>query len=147
VNGGPAFTHISYHDYVIVAQNLLEGKDVSRAGRQAPYCMFTDPELGRIGITEEEARKKGLHIKVAKMPMTYVARAIESGETRGLMKAVVDAEGGHILGVAVLGTYGGELMTVLQMAMLGGLTYGQLQNAVFAHPTLSESINNLFYGI
>jgi pyruvate/2-oxoglutarate dehydrogenase complex dihydrolipoamide dehydrogenase (E3) component len=144
VKGGPAFTHIAYNDFVIVWQNLLQGADRSVKDRPLPYCMYTDPQLGRVGITEKEAREKGLNIKVASMPMTAVARARETGHARGLMKAVVDADTRQILGVAVLGVEGGELMTVLQMAMAGGITYDQLQYMVFAHPTLAESINNLF---
>jgi len=144
VKGGPAFTHISYHDYTIVYRNLIEKQDLSTKDRPIPYCMFTDPELGRVGITETEARKQGLNIKVAKLPMSHVARALETGDTRGLMKAVVDADTKKILGVAVVGTEGGEIMTVLQMAMEGGITYDRIRNCVFAHPTYSESLNNLF---
>lgn len=144
VKGGPAFTHISYNDFVIVWRNLLLEANVSTHDRPLPYCMFTDPQLGRVGLTEKDARKKGLNIKVASMPMTAVARARETGNTQGLMKVVVDADTKKILGVAVLCMEGGELMTVLQMAMEGGVTYDRLQYMVFAHPTLAESINNLF---
>jgi pyruvate/2-oxoglutarate dehydrogenase complex dihydrolipoamide dehydrogenase (E3) component len=97
-----------------------------------------------VGITEAEAKKQGLNIKVAKLPMSHVARALETGDTRGLMKAVVDADTKKILGVAVVGTEGGEIMTVLQMAMEGGITYDRIRYCVFAHPTYSESLNNLF---
>jgi len=144
VKGGPAFTHISYNDFVIVWQNLLLGANMSVNDRPLPYCMYTDPQLGRVGITEKEARKKGLNIKTVSMPMTSVARARETGDARGLMKAVVDADTKKILGVAILGMEGGELMTILQMAMMGDITYDRLQYMVFAHPTLAESINNLF---
>ncbi len=144
VKGGPAFTHISYNDYIVVCKNILDGKDVSIAGRQVPYCMFTDPELGRVGMTEQEARQKGLNIKVATLPMAHVARGIETGETRGLMKAVVDADTKQILGAAILGAQGGEIMCVLQMAMMGGIDYETIRENVFAHPTFSESLNNLF---
>jgi pyruvate/2-oxoglutarate dehydrogenase complex dihydrolipoamide dehydrogenase (E3) component len=106
--------------------------------------MFTDPELGRVGITEAEAKEKKLKIKVAKLEMSHVARAIETGHTRGFMKAIVDAETKRILGVAILGEQGGELMSLLEVAMMGNVNYEQLREAVFAHPTLSESINNLF---
>ena len=95
-------------------------------------------------MTEAEPRKSGRKIRVARMPMSLVARAIELDETRGLMKAIVDAETGQFLGITVLGIAGGEVMTVFQTAMMGGLPYSALQNAVFAHPTLAESINNLF---
>ncbi|WP_333863049.1 FAD-dependent oxidoreductase, partial [Chitinophaga sp.] len=147
VKGGPAFTHISYNDYVIVAKNLLENKNLTLEDRPVPYCMFTDPELGRIGITEQEAREKGMDILVAKLPMTRVARGIETGDTRGLMKAVVDKASGKILGASVLSVAGGEIMSVLQMAMMGNLTCAQLRDSVFAHPTFSESLNNLFMSI
>lgn len=147
VKGGPAFTHISYNDYVIVAKNLLENKNLTLDERPVPYCMFTDPELGRIGITEQEAREKGMDILVAKLPMTRVARGIETGDTRGLMKAVVDKASGRILGASVLSVAGGEIMSVLQMAMMGKITCAQLRDGVFAHPTFSESLNNLFMSI
>ena len=147
VNGGPAFTHISYNDYTIVYRNLIEKQNLSTRNRPIPYCMFTDPELGRVGITEKEAREKGLNIKVAKLPMSRVARALETGDTRGLMKAVVDADTKKILGVAVVGVEGGEIMSVLQMAMMGGITYDRIRYCVFAHPTYSESLNNLFMAL
>jgi pyruvate/2-oxoglutarate dehydrogenase complex dihydrolipoamide dehydrogenase (E3) component len=144
VKGGPQFTHISYDDYRILKANLFEGGNRTVRDRMVPYTVFMDPQLGRVGMTETEAKKSGKKIRVARMPMTSVARAIEMDETRGLMKAVVDAETEEILGVAVLGVEGGEVMTVLQMAMMGHLKYTALQSAVIAHPTLSESLNNLF---
>lgn len=147
VNGGPAFTHIAYNDYTIVYRNLIEDAKLTTDDRPLPYCMFTDPQLGRIGITESEARKQGLNIKVACLPMEHVARAIETGETRGLMKAVVDAKTKQILGAAILGEQGGEIMAVLQMAIEGGITYDRIRYCVFAHPTYAESLNNLFMAI
>ncbi|OOQ58441.1 dihydrolipoyl dehydrogenase [Mucilaginibacter pedocola] len=144
IKGGPAFTHISYHDYTIVYRNLIEKQNLSIKDRVVPYCMFTDPELGRVGITEAEAKAQGLNYKVAKLPMAHVARALETGDTRGFMKAVVDADTKKILGVAVIGVEGGEIMSVLQMAMEGGITYDKIRYGVFAHPTYSESLNNLF---
>ncbi len=144
VKGGPAFTHIAYDDFRIVRSNVLEGKSASSKGRQVPYCLFIDPQLGRIGLTESEARAQGRNIRVAKLPMTSVARAIEVDETRGFMKAVVDAETNQILGAAVLGIEGGEVMSVLETAMIGKLPYTALRDATYAHPTLSESLNNLF---
>ncbi|MEN0056150.1 MAG: mercuric reductase [Mucilaginibacter sp.] len=142
--GGPAFTHISYNDYTIVYRNLIENKNLNIYDRPVPYCMFTDPQLGRIGISETEAKAQNLNYKVAKLPMAHVARAIETGDTRGFMKAIVDAKTKEILGVAVLGPEGGEIMTVLQMAMEGGITYDRIRYCVFAHPLYSESLNNLF---
>jgi pyruvate/2-oxoglutarate dehydrogenase complex dihydrolipoamide dehydrogenase (E3) component len=144
VNGGPAFTHISYDDYRLIRSNLLEGGQATTKGRLVPYVVFIDPQLGRVGLTEREARQQGLPIRVAEMPMSWVARALEVDETRGLMKVIVDAETDQILGAAILGIVGGEVMTVLQMAMMGGLPYTTLRDGVFAHPTLAESLNNLF---
>lgn len=147
VKGGPAFTHISYNDYTIVYRNLLEGANLSTKDRPVPYTMFIDPQFGRVGITEAEAREKGLNVKVAKLPMAHVARAIETGDTRGMMKAVVDADTKQILGATIFGQEGGEIMTVLQMAMEGGITYDRIRYCVFAHPLYSESLNNLFMAI
>jgi pyruvate/2-oxoglutarate dehydrogenase complex dihydrolipoamide dehydrogenase (E3) component len=144
VTGGPAFTHISYDDFRVLRENLLRGGDATTEGRRVPYTVFIDPQLGRVGMTEAEARESGRSFAVAKLPMTRVARAIEMGETRGFMKAVVDTGSGEILGCAILGVEGGEVMSVLQTAMMGGLPYTTLAEAVFAHPTLSESLNNLF---
>lgn len=144
IKGGPAFTHISYDDFRIIRANLLEHGNASTRERLVPYTVFIDPQLGRIGLSETEARTSGREIKVAKMPMNYVARALEVDETRGFMKAVVDAKSGYILGAAVLGIEGGEIMAMLQMAMMGKLPYTVLRDAVFAHPTLAESLNNLF---
>ena len=144
VKGGPAFTHISYDDYRIVETNLLKGGSATTEGRLVPYAVFIDPQLGRVGLTETEARGEGRNIRVAKLPMTHVARAIEMDETRGFMKAIVDADTDRILGCAILGIEGGEVMSLLQMAMMGGVTYTTIRDGVFAHPTLAESLNNLF---
>jgi pyruvate/2-oxoglutarate dehydrogenase complex dihydrolipoamide dehydrogenase (E3) component len=144
VKGGPAFTHISYDDFRILRTNLIEGGSVTIEDRPVPYTMFTDPQLGRIGISEDEARQSGRAIRVAKMPMSYVARALEVDETRGFMKAIVDADSGQILGGAVLGIEGGEMMAQLQLAIMGKLPYTVLRDAIFAHPTLAEAWNNLF---
>jgi len=144
VNGGPAFTHIAYDDYRIVSHNLFNTDKKSTKDRVVPYCVFTDPELGRTGITEKEARQKKLNIKIARLPMAHVARAIESGETAGFMKAVVDADTEEILGASVLGVYGGEISSVLNLAILGKLKYTLIRDGIFAHPTFSESLNNLF---
>ncbi|MDB5143602.1 MAG: mercuric reductase [Mucilaginibacter sp.] len=144
VKGGPAFTHISYNDYTIVYRNLIEKQNFNTNDRPLPYCMFTDPQLGRVGISETEAKKQGLNYKVARLPMAHVARAIENGDTRGFMKAIVDVKTKKILGAVVLGPEGGEIMTVLQMAIEGGITYDRIRYCVFAHPLYSESLNNLF---
>jgi pyruvate/2-oxoglutarate dehydrogenase complex dihydrolipoamide dehydrogenase (E3) component len=144
VKAGPAFTHISYDDYRILKANLLDGGNRTTRDRMVPYTVFMDPQLGRVGLTEAEAKKSGRKIRVARMPMAWVARAIEVDETRGLMKAIVDAETEEILGATVLGLEGGEVMSVFQMAMMGHLKWTVLHDAVLAHPTLAESINNLF---
>jgi pyruvate/2-oxoglutarate dehydrogenase complex dihydrolipoamide dehydrogenase (E3) component len=145
VKGGPQFTHISYDDFRILKANLLDGGDRTVRDRPVPYTVFMDPQLGRVGMTESEAKKSGRKIRVARMPMAWVARALEVDESRGLMKAIVDAETEEILGATVLGMEGGEVMAVFQMAMMGRLKYTVLRDAVFAHPTLAESLNNLFF--
>src|SRR5258708_2954713 len=147
VKGGPAFTHISYDDYRIIRTNLIEGGHATITDRFVPYTVFIDPQLGRIGLTEQEAREQGRNIRVAKIPMSYVARALEVDESRGFMKAIVDAQTKQILGAAVLGIEGGEVMAMLEIAMLGKLPYTVLKEAIFAHPTLAESLNNLFMSL
>jgi pyruvate/2-oxoglutarate dehydrogenase complex dihydrolipoamide dehydrogenase (E3) component len=144
VTGGPAFTHISYDDFRILRTNILDSGSATSAGRLVPYTVFIDPQLGRVGMTEREAITAGRAIRVAKLPMSHVARALEVDETRGFMKAVVDADSGHILGAAVLGLEGGEIVALFQVAMMGGLSYAALRDGVFSHPTLAESLNNLF---
>jgi pyruvate/2-oxoglutarate dehydrogenase complex dihydrolipoamide dehydrogenase (E3) component len=144
VKGGPAFTHISYNDYLIVCKNILDGEDVSTQGRIVPYCMYIDPELGRVGLSEDQAKAAGLNYLAAKLEMSGVARGRETGETQGFMKAVVDADTKKILGVTILGSQGGEIMSLLQVAMQAGLSYEMLRENIFAHPSLAESINNLF---
>lgn len=144
VKGGPAFTHISYDDYRIVKSNLFENGDAAIGDRILPYVVFIDPQLGRIGLSEKEATRRGIPYKMVKMPMAHVARALEVDETDGFMKALVNAESGQVLGFACLGMEGGELMAVVQVAMAGGLTWRDLKNMIFAHPTLAESLNNLF---
>ncbi len=144
VKGGPAFTHVSYDDYRILKANLLDGGGSSKAGRVFPSCVFIDPQLGRIGLSEKEAAKLGKKVRVARLPMTSVARAMETSRSRGFMKALVDPETEQILGAAVLGEGGGEIMSMIQIAMMGGLKYTMLRDADLAHPTLAESLNNLF---
>lgn len=144
IKGGPAFTHISYDDFRVIRSNLLEKKNASIKDRLLPYTLFIDPQLGRVGLTETEARAQNRKIRVAKLPMTSVARAQEMDESRGFMKAIVDAETNQILGAAVLGIEGGEVMAVLEVAIMGKLPYTALRDAVFAHPTLAEALNNLF---
>lgn len=144
VKGGPAFTHISYDDFRVLRANLLDGGTATTTGRLVPYTVFIDPQLGAIGMTEREARAAGKRVRVAKLPMSSVARALEVDETRGFMKAVVDADTSQILGASVLGLEGGEIATLFQVAMMGKLPYTALRDAVFSHPTLAEALNNLF---
>jgi pyruvate/2-oxoglutarate dehydrogenase complex dihydrolipoamide dehydrogenase (E3) component len=144
VKGGPAFTHISYDDFRVLRENWLAGGDATIDGRLVPNCMFIDPELATVGLTETEAQARKLDYRVAKLPMTHVARAIETSETRGFMKAIVDRKTEQILGCTILGIEGGEIMSMLQIAMMGKIPYTVIKEAVFAHPTLAESLNNLF---
>jgi pyruvate/2-oxoglutarate dehydrogenase complex dihydrolipoamide dehydrogenase (E3) component len=144
VKPGPAFTHISYDDFRILEANLLHSGDATITGRLVPYTIFIDPELGRVGLTERQARDSGRAVRVAKMPMASVARAAESAETRGVMKLVIDRADDKILGCAIFGLWGGEIMSIVEVAMMGGLPYTALQRGIFAHPTLAESLNNVF---
>lgn len=143
VKGGPAFTHISYNDYQIVYANVVEGQSLTTAGRPVPYAVFTDPQLGRVGMTEKEARAAGHKLKVGKVPASWVARAVERGETAGLMKVVIDADSDCILGAAILAAEGGELVQVLGFVMLAGAPYTLLKGAVYIHPTMAEGFWSL----
>jgi pyruvate/2-oxoglutarate dehydrogenase complex dihydrolipoamide dehydrogenase (E3) component len=144
VKGGLAFTHLSYDDYRILRANLIRHEKASTRDRIVPYTMFIDPQLGRVGMTEREASDQGRAVRVAKLPMSAVIRAIETGETRGFMKALIDPDSGQILGCAVLGSEGGEIMTMIQVAMLGKLPYTAMADAIFTHPLLAEGLNTLF---
>jgi pyruvate/2-oxoglutarate dehydrogenase complex dihydrolipoamide dehydrogenase (E3) component len=143
VKGGPAFTHISHNDFQIIYGNLVEGRNLSIEKRIVPYSVFTDPQLGGVGMTEREARKRGYKLKIGKTPMSYVARAIERDETTGLMKIVVDASDDRILGASILAAEGGELVQILSTLMLAGLPYTLLKGAIYIHPTLTEG----FFGL
>jgi pyruvate/2-oxoglutarate dehydrogenase complex dihydrolipoamide dehydrogenase (E3) component len=143
VKGGPAFTHISYNDYQIIFGNLLEQKNLSIANRYVPYALFTDPQLGRVGTTEKDARASGQKLKIGAYAMSRVARAIERDETAGLMKLIVNAETDRILGAAILSSEGGEIVQILGALMLAGAPYTVLKGAVYIHPTLAEG----FFGL
>jgi len=147
IKGGPAFTHISYDDFRIIRSNLIEKKQVTTNGRPVPYVVFIDPQLGRVGLTERGASEQYKNIRLAKLPMTRVARALEVDESRGFMKVIIDADTNQILGAAILGLEGGEVMSILEVAMMGKLPYTALRDGIFAHPTLAESLNNLFTGL
>ncbi len=143
VKGGPAFTHISYNDYQIAYANIIGGKNLTIVNRYLPYSLFTDPQLGRVGMTEKEARATGRKLKIGTYPMAYVARAIERDETAGFMKIIVDAETDRILGAAILGIEGGELVQILGALILADAPYTVLKGAVYIHPTLAEG----FFGL
>ncbi|MBV9081902.1 MAG: mercuric reductase [Acidobacteriaceae bacterium] len=143
VKGGPQFTHISYNDYQIVFANVYEGKNLSTTSRIVPYAVFTDPTLGRVGLTEKAARAHGRKLKIGKMPMSSVARAIERGETAGLMKIVVDHDTDRVLGASILSSEGGELVQILSTLILAEKPYTLLKSAIYIHPTLAEG----FFGL
>ncbi|RME52150.1 MAG: FAD-containing oxidoreductase, partial [Caldilineae bacterium] len=146
VKGGPAFTHISYNDFQIVFHNLTKDEQtpaLSTAGRLVPYALFTDPELGRVGLTERQAREQGYNVKVGVIPMAWVARAIERGDTRGLMKVVVDGDTDRILGAAILGHGGGELVQTLMAVMWADAPWTLFSKAMYIHPTMTEGFFTL----
>ncbi len=143
VKGPPAFTHISYNDFQVIYGNLVEGRGLTIDNRIVPYSVFTDPQLGGVGMTEKEARRRGYKLKIGKRPMSYVARAIERDEPAGLMKIVVDRANDRILGASILASEGGELVQILGTLVLAGLPYTLLKGAVYIHPTLAEG----FFGL
>jgi pyruvate/2-oxoglutarate dehydrogenase complex dihydrolipoamide dehydrogenase (E3) component len=146
-NGGPLFTHASWDDYRILLANVLHGAGRSTAGRLMPYTLFIDPELGRVGLTEDAARAKGHDVAVATLPAAKIPRANTAGETKGLLKAVVDRTTGQILGCSLFCHAGGEVMSVVQMAMIGQVRYTAVRDTIFTHPTMAESLNLLFAGL
>jgi pyruvate/2-oxoglutarate dehydrogenase complex dihydrolipoamide dehydrogenase (E3) component len=143
VKGGPQFTHVSYNDYQVIWANLIEHRNVTIDDRLVPASVFTDPQLGRVGLTETEARKRGRPLKIGKIPMTWVARALERDETAGMMKLVVDAGTDRILGATTLCTEGGELIQTLRLAMRANLPYTALKGDIYIHPTLTEGFFTL----
>jgi pyruvate/2-oxoglutarate dehydrogenase complex dihydrolipoamide dehydrogenase (E3) component len=144
--GSPQFTHISENDFQIVRDNILGGQRVT-TGRQVPFCMFTDPEFARIGLSETEARERGIPYRLAKIPMSNVLRARTLSETRGFMKALIDAKNDTILGLTVFGVGGGDIIAPAQVAMLAGLPYTTLRDAIITHPTLPEGLVSLFSNV
>ncbi len=143
-NGGPLFTHVSWDDHRILLANVLHGADRSTAGRLVPYTLFIDPELGRVGLTEEQAVAQGYDVQVATLPAGKVPRANTAGETEGVLKVVVDRQSQQILGCSLFCHEAGEVMSVVQMAMLGKIPYPQVRDTIFTHPTMAESLNLLF---
>ena len=148
VAGTPQFTHASYDDYRVLKTNLAaaRGKEklTSTAGRLIPYCVFITPELGRVGLTEQQARDAGYEVRIARMPVTAIPRARTVGHLEGLWKAVVDRSTNKILGAALMSTEASEAIAVVQMAMLAGLEYTELRDAVLTHPTMAEGFTLLF---
>jgi pyruvate/2-oxoglutarate dehydrogenase complex dihydrolipoamide dehydrogenase (E3) component len=143
VNGGPQFTHASLDDFRIVIANLAGGNRTT-TDRLIPYTLFTDPELGRVGLTEDETRKQGRRVKIARLPVAAIPRAVTSGETHGIFKAVIDADTNRILGAAILAAEGGEVIATIQIAMQAGLPYTALRDTIYSHPTMTEGLNDLF---
>jgi pyruvate/2-oxoglutarate dehydrogenase complex dihydrolipoamide dehydrogenase (E3) component len=143
VAGSPLFTHISVDDFRVVHANIT-GKHRVTTGRQVPYCLFTDPELARIGLNESEAKSQGIAYRLFKIPMDGVLRARTLSETRGFLKALIEADSDRILGFTVFGVGAGEIMSAVQIAILAGLPYTGLRDAVLAHPTLVEGLGALF---
>jgi pyruvate/2-oxoglutarate dehydrogenase complex dihydrolipoamide dehydrogenase (E3) component len=142
-NGKGAFTHTAYNDFEIVSSNLLDGANRSVSDRIPAYALYIDPPLGRAGLTETEARHRGHAVRVGTRPMSRIARAIEKGETSGVMKIVVDEQSKEILGAAVFGTGGDEVIHCVLDAMYAKAPYGVLQRAMHIHPTVSEFIPTL----
>ncbi|MGI4875149.1 MAG: mercuric reductase [Janthinobacterium lividum] len=143
VHGGPQFTHISYDDFRVVRDNLLHHGHRSAKQRPLPYCVFTDPQLGRIGLSESQAKEKGIAYRVGKLPVSHISRAQHMGVTTGFWKVLVGPDD-RILGAAILGPEGGDIMTILQVAMLGRLRYQQLEEMVIAHPVWAEALNTVW---
>jgi pyruvate/2-oxoglutarate dehydrogenase complex dihydrolipoamide dehydrogenase (E3) component len=144
--GSPYFTHIGEDDFRVVLADLTGG-DRETTGRQVPYCLFTDPELARVGLSEREARERGVGYRLAKVPMEAVFRAQTISETRGFLKALIEEGGDRILGFTAFGPEAGEVMAVVQVAMLAGLPYTALRDAVLTHPTMAEGLAGLFSSV
>jgi pyruvate/2-oxoglutarate dehydrogenase complex dihydrolipoamide dehydrogenase (E3) component len=144
--GSPQFTHVSEDDFGVIRDNLAGGKRSTR-NRLVPYCLFTDPPLARVGLSEKEARQRGIAVRVTSLPMSAVLRARTTGETVGFMKVLIEAAGDRILGFTMIGPEAGEVMAVVQTAMLGGLPYTLLRDAILAHPTMAEGLIGLFAGV
>jgi pyruvate/2-oxoglutarate dehydrogenase complex dihydrolipoamide dehydrogenase (E3) component len=144
--GSHQFTHVSFDDFRVIRHNLGGGKRSTR-DRLVPYCLFTDPPLARVGLSEREARERGVTVRVAKLPMSAVLRARTITETAGFMKVLIESAGDRVLGFAMLGPESGEVLAAVQTAMLGGLPYTVLRDAIIAHPTMAEGLNALFAAV
>jgi pyruvate/2-oxoglutarate dehydrogenase complex dihydrolipoamide dehydrogenase (E3) component len=144
--GSPQFTHVSIDDFRIISDNLAGAKRSTR-DRLVPYCMFTEPPLARVGLSESEAQRQGIGARVARLPMSAVRRTATTDETQGFMKVLVGETDDRILGFTMIGAEAGEVMTAVQMAMLAGLPYPMLRDAVLAHPTMAEGLGSLFSNV
>jgi len=140
--GSPQFTHVAFDDFRVVRDNLNGGSRTTR-DRLIPFCLFTDPELARVGMNESDAKKRGTEYRLVKIPMAAVLRAVTLSETRGFVKMLIDAHSDRILGLTVIGVEGSEMMAAVQTAMLGGLPYTVLRDAIFTHPTAAEGLIGL----
>jgi len=137
--GSPHFTHISENDFAVVSDNIAGGNRVT-TGRQVPFCLFTDPEFARIGLSETEAKARGIPYRLARLPMAAVFRAMTVSETRGFMKVLIDTKNDRILGFTMFGAGAGDVMATVQITMLAGLPYTALRDAIIAHPTMPEGL-------
>jgi len=146
VAGSPQFTHISFDDFRVFRDDLSGGNHVT-TGRQVPFCVFTDPEFARLGLSETEAKRRGIPYRLFKIPMEEVLRARTLSETRGFLKALVEMDGDRILGFAGFAVDAGEIMGSIQIAMIAGLPYTALREAILTHPTLIEGLNFLFASV
>jgi pyruvate/2-oxoglutarate dehydrogenase complex dihydrolipoamide dehydrogenase (E3) component len=144
INGGPQYTHVSLDDYRIVKANLIEGDNRSTSDRPIPSCLFINPELAHVGLTETEAQQRGYTIRVAKLDASAIPRARTLGQTDGLLKAIVDAKTDHILGCSLLCYNAGEMISTVQMVMQAQMPYTVLRDGVLTHPTMTEGLNLLF---
>jgi len=144
--GSAQFTHVSFDDFRVIRDNLGSGNRSTR-DRLVPYCLFTDPPLARVGLSEKEARERGVPVRIAKLPMSAVLRARTIGETAGFMKMLIESAGDRVLGFAMLGPESGEVLAAVQTAMLGGLPYTVLRDAILAHPTMAEGLNALLAAV
>ena len=147
VKGGPAFTHVSYDDYLVIHDNLVNGKNRTIDNRLIPYALYTDPELGRVGLTEREARNVGFRLKIGSVPIGNIARAIERSETKGLMKIIINADNDRVLGATILGPEGGELVQILMTLMIVDAPWTVFENAMFIHPTMAEGFFSLIANV
>jgi pyruvate/2-oxoglutarate dehydrogenase complex dihydrolipoamide dehydrogenase (E3) component len=144
--GSPHFTHISENDFHIIADNILGGHRTT-TGRQVPFCLFTDPEFARIGLSETEARERRISYRLAKIPLSAVLRARTLADTRGFMKALIDSTTDRILGFSAFGAEAGEVMASVQVALIAGLPFTALRDAIFTHPTMAEGLIPLFSSV